>query len=206
MISIPRVEPDGRLRCMSTMTALESAVFDPGWQTAMGIGYHNLQWATTGERVTAESFARYRGIGGGVIIHSIPDAAVQAALASPFVMIASDGGLTDGKGHPRSTGAYARVLGRYVREAHALSLMDVIRRMSLMPAERLQDRVPMMRNKGRIRVGADADLTLFGADASSYALRAGQRRTGGARWAIAAGRARPPRACAAALRRARRWW
>jgi N-acyl-D-aspartate/D-glutamate deacylase len=48
-----------------------------------------------------------------------------------------------------------------VRGARVLTLMEAIRKMSLMPAQRLQDRVPMMRDKGRIRVGADADLTLF---------------------------------------------
>jgi len=156
----------------AAMTAIESAVFDAGWQDVMGIGYGDLQWTETGERLTAESFARYRRSGGGVIIHSIPAAAVAAALESPFAMIASDGGLTSGKGHPRSSGTYARVLGRYVREEHALSLMDAIRRMSLMPAQRLEARVPAMKNKGRIRAGADADLTLFDAatvsDAATY--------------------------------------
>jgi N-acyl-D-aspartate/D-glutamate deacylase len=50
--------------------------------------------------------------------------------------------------------------------------MDAIRKMSLMPAQRLEERVPGMRNKGRIRESADADLTLFDpatvADASTY--------------------------------------
>jgi N-acyl-D-aspartate/D-glutamate deacylase len=145
----------------SAMTAIESALFDPGWQSMLGIDYHELQWTDTGERLTAESFARYRKIGGAVIMHMIPQRAVLAALASPFTMIASDGGLHNGKGHPRSSGTYARVLGRYVRGARALTLMEAIRKMTLMPAQRLQDRVPMMRDKGRIRVGADADLTLF---------------------------------------------
>ena len=156
----------------AAMSAIESALFDPGWQTILGIGYHDLQWAETGERLTAESFASYRRTGGGVILHMIPPSALDAAIASPFVMIASDGGLRNGKGHPRSSGTFARVLGRYVRETGALSLIDAIRKMSLMPAQRLQDRVPAMRNKGRIREGADADLTLFDpatvADASTY--------------------------------------
>jgi N-acyl-D-aspartate/D-glutamate deacylase len=87
-------------------------------------------------------------------------------------MIASDGGLRDGKGHPRSTGTYSKVLGRYVREAGSLSLMDAIRKMTLMPARRLEGRIPGIKDKGRIRVGADADLVLFDAarviDRSSY--------------------------------------
>ncbi|HLY18006.1 MAG TPA: amidohydrolase family protein [Bryobacteraceae bacterium] len=156
----------------AAMSGIESALFDPGWQDTMGIGYHDLQWAETGERLTADSFARYRKIGGGVILHMIPPSALEAALASPFVMIASDGGLRNGKGHPRSSGTYARVLGHYVRETGAVTLTEAIRRMSLMPAERLEQRVPMMRNKGRIREGADADLTLFDpatvADAATY--------------------------------------
>jgi N-acyl-D-aspartate/D-glutamate deacylase len=156
----------------AAMTSIESALFDAGWQSMLGIDYHDLQWTNTGERLTAESFARYRKTGGPVILHMIPEHAVLAALASPFAMIASDGGLHDGKGHPRSSGTYARVLGRYVRQAHALTLMEAIRKMSLMPAQRLQDRVPMMLDKGRIRVGADADLTVFSPetviDASTY--------------------------------------
>jgi dihydroorotase len=77
-------------------------------------------------------------------------------------MIASDGSeMRDGKGHPRSTGTYSQVLGRYVREAGTLTLMDALRKMTLMPARRLEARVPQMRNKGRVRVGADADLVLF---------------------------------------------
>ncbi len=156
----------------AAMTAIESALFDPGWQSVLGIGYHDLQWAETGERLTAESFARYRRTGGGVILHMIPSSALDAAIAIPFVMIASDGGLRNGKGHPRSSGTFARVLGHYVRETGALTLMEAVRKMSLMPAQRLQERVPAMRNKGCVREGADADLTIFDpatvADASTY--------------------------------------
>ena len=156
----------------AAMSVIESALFDPGWQSVLGIGYHDLQWTGSGERLTAESFARYRRTGGGVILHMIPQSAVDAAIASPFVMIASDGGLRNGKGHPRSSGTFARVLGRYVRETGALSLAEAIRKMSLMPAQRLQQRAPAMRNKGRIREGADADLTIFDpaavTDASTY--------------------------------------
>ena len=143
------------------MTNLETAIFDTGWQDRLGISYPDLQWVATGERLNESSFARYRQQGGAVILHSIPEEVVRAMMADPLVMIASDGWITDGKGHPRGAGTYARVLGRYVREQHALSLMEAIRKMSLMPAQRLETVTPQMRNKGRIRVGADADLTLF---------------------------------------------
>jgi dihydroorotase len=86
---------------------------------------------------------------------------VKMAMADPLTMIASDGILKDGKGHPRSSGTYSRVLGEYVREQQALPLMEALRKMTLAPAQRLERRVPMMKNKGRIRLGADADLTIF---------------------------------------------
>jgi dihydroorotase len=76
-------------------------------------------------------------------------------------MIASDGLLQDGKGHPRGAGSFARVLGHYVREARTLSLMEAVSKMSLQPAKRLETRVPAMKEKGRIREGADADIVVF---------------------------------------------
>jgi len=139
------------------MTDISSAVFDEGWQAKQGgIGFGDLQWALTGERLTAESFARYRQQGGMVAIHSIPEEVVRLAIADPLTMIASDGILDRGKGHPRAAGTYARVLGRYVRDQHALTLMEAVRKMTVMPADRLG-----MRSKGRIAMGADADITVF---------------------------------------------
>jgi dihydroorotase len=96
-----------------------------------------------------------------VIGHSIPEEISRLAVAHPLVMVASDGLIEKGKGHPRGVGTFARVLGRYVREQKALSLMDALRKMALMPAQRLESAVPQMRSKGRIKVGADADLAIF---------------------------------------------
>jgi N-acyl-D-aspartate/D-glutamate deacylase len=143
-------------------TYLQSALFDPGWQQRFAIGFQDVQWAATGERLTEASFARYRAQGGLVVIHMIPEASVRAALTHPEVMVGSDGApLTNGGGHPRGVGTYARVLGRYVREEKVLDLMTALRKISLMVAQRLEPFVPAMRAKGRIRVGADADLTVF---------------------------------------------
>jgi N-acyl-D-aspartate/D-glutamate deacylase len=147
----------------ATQTNIESAIYDEGWKEALGIDYKDLQWVATGERLTAESFARYRKTGGAVIGHAIPEEIARLSVASPLTMIASDGLLQKGKGHPRASGTYARVLGRYVRELKSLTLMDALRKMTLMPAQRLEQIAPMMKNKGRIRVGADADLTIFNA-------------------------------------------
>jgi N-acyl-D-aspartate/D-glutamate deacylase len=143
-------------------TRLESAIFDPGWQERQGITFKDLQWSGTGERLTAETFDKFRKQGGGVVIFSIPEEAARAAVADPMVMIASDGipGV-DPHVHPRGQGTFSRVLGHYVREEKALDLMTALRKMTLMPAQRLQNRAPMFKDKGRIRVGADADITVF---------------------------------------------
>jgi N-acyl-D-aspartate/D-glutamate deacylase len=143
-------------------TALQSAIFDPGWQENMGITYKDVQWTATGERLTAETFEKYRKQGGIVVIFSIPEEAARTAVADPIVMIASDGmPITGAKVHPRGQATFSRVLGHYVREEKVLDLMTALRKMTLMPAQRLEKRAPAFKDKGRIRVGADADITIF---------------------------------------------
>jgi N-acyl-D-aspartate/D-glutamate deacylase len=146
----------------ASSTNLKSAVFDEGWQQKYDITFQDLQWAETGERLTAESFARYRQQGGLVVIHEIPEAAVRAAVSDPTIMIASDGlPITGPKIHPRGQGTFSRVLGHYVREEKVLDLMTALRKMTLLPAQMLETRAPSFKNKGRLRVGADADITVF---------------------------------------------
>jgi dihydroorotase len=142
------------------MTEIQSALFDD-WQSWPDERFAQHQWVATGERLTRESFARYRAQGGTVIRHERTEAMTRAAIASPLTMIASDGFIANGRGHPRTSGTFAKILGRYVRDENVVGLMDALRRMALDPARRLEPRVPAMANKGRIRVGADADLTLF---------------------------------------------
>ena len=142
------------------MTAIESALFD-SWETWSDDRFGTHQWVETGERLTRETFGRYRAEGGNIITHSRTEEMTLAAIANPITMIASDGFMQDGRGHPRTSGTYAKVLGRYVRDQGVVDLMDALRRMSLEPARRLEARVPQMREKGRVRVGADADITIF---------------------------------------------
>jgi N-acyl-D-aspartate/D-glutamate deacylase len=143
------------------MTQVESATVQDPYTHERADRIGELEWPLTGERLNAESFARYSKIGGPVVIHRNTDAMVALALASPLTMIGSDAYWQNGTGHPRTTGTYSRVLGRYVRERHALTLMDAVRKMTIMPAQRLEARVPAMKRKGRIAAGADADVTIF---------------------------------------------
>ncbi|MEI8281005.1 MAG: amidohydrolase family protein, partial [Armatimonadota bacterium] len=106
-------------------------------------------------------FEKYRKDGGMVIAHAIPELAVQAAVKHPSAMVGSDGGLTNGVGHPRSAGTFARVLGHYSRDLKLISLPEAIRKMTIMQAHRMEKRCPDFKRKGRVQVGADADLAIF---------------------------------------------
>ena len=142
------------------MTEIQSALFDD-WESWTHEDFQRHQLVSTGQRATRETFAEARRQGGTVINHSRTEDMTRTAVFSPLTIIASDGFIVDGQGHPRTSGTYSKVLGRYVRDEGGLTLMDALRKMTVMPARRLEARVPSMANKGRIRVGADADITIF---------------------------------------------
>lgn len=142
-------------------TSLESALFDEGWQQRLGITYKDLQWVETGERLTEETFASYRKKGGVIILHTMKPEWIEAGIQSPITMIGSDGMPYSRLAHPRTAGTYSRILGVYVRERKSLTLMEALRKMTLMPAQRLETISPMMVRKGRLQVGTDADITIF---------------------------------------------
>jgi imidazolonepropionase-like amidohydrolase len=153
------------------MTEIQSATIQDTYKSAPErVG--ELEWPPTGERLNRDSFERYSRIGGPVVVHSNTEQMVAVAITSPLTLIASDAYWRSGRGHPRTTGTFSKVLGRYVRQSQSLSLMEAIRKMTLMPAQRLEARVPAMRQKGRLRIGADADITIFDAamvlDRSTY--------------------------------------
>jgi len=90
----------------------------------------------------------------GVIGHSMIESDIKAFYQQPWVMVASDGGI--GVAHPRGAGTFPRVLGRFVREKHWLPLPDAIRKMTSLPAHRLN-----WSDRGILKEGAIADLVLF---------------------------------------------
>ena len=148
-------------------TGIKAAIFDPGWRERFGRDYGDIEWVATGERLTEATFVEKRNSpeGGMVIAHVIPEDAVEYAIAHPLVMIASDGvPYVNGRAHPRGAGSFARVLGRYVRDMQTIPLMEALRKMTIMPTRRLESAVPQMRTKGRVQVGADADITVFDPD------------------------------------------
>jgi N-acyl-D-aspartate/D-glutamate deacylase len=150
------------------MTFINSAVFNPGWQEKQGISYGDLVLPNTGEHLTRERFDELHNSNTPqtVLIFSNTQEMLDKVIPNPLVMIASDGL----PGHPRNTGTYSRVLAQYVREKGTITLMDAMRKMSLMPAQMLERSTSAASRKGRLQEGADADIVVF--DAATISDRA----------------------------------
>jgi len=170
-------------------TVVGAAMFSgPDWRDRMSSTANNFQLGA--DRMTEDELADYQANKPGTFItwHFLDEnkpkdlALLDASVTHPSVLIASDsvfwsyfdenGNVKTYEGdewplpekvfsHPRSTATYSKILRSYVRERGLLSLSEAIRKMSLMPAQTLEDSVPQMRNKGRIQVGMDADIVVF---------------------------------------------
>ena len=92
-----------------------------------------------------------------IIAKSMTDGDIEVFYKQPWVMVASDGGIDSQ--HPRGAGTFPRVLGRFVREKHWLTLPEAVRKMTSLPAQRLG-----LRDRGTLRKGTFADLVLFDPD------------------------------------------
>jgi N-acyl-D-glutamate deacylase len=138
-----------------------------------------------GKRLTEDEFSALQKDHPGTetVIHFLDtttaegQAVLDKSVLFPGGVIASDGGgwLVDGKNvandtwpipenawsHPRSAATYSSFLRHYVRETKTISVLEAIRRVSFGPAQILEDAVPQMKRKGRIQVGADADIVIF---------------------------------------------
>lgn len=141
------------------MTQINSALFNPGWREKLGIEYSNLVLPNTGEHLTEARFDELHNSSEAqdVLVFANTQEMVDATIPNPLIMIASDGA----EGHPRNAGTYSRVLAQFVREKKTVSLMDALRKMSLMPAQMLERSTPEGRRKGRLQEGADADVVVF---------------------------------------------
>lgn len=145
-------------------TRLGSAVFDGDCLEKWNISYSDI--LLKGEpydnvRCTKEIFddARKNHPDLRAICFAMNEEEIKMALTDKNGMIGSDGGVLNGKGHPRSAGTFPRVLGKYVRQEKVISLIDALKKMTVLPAERIG-----LSDKGVIAPGKDADITLFNPD------------------------------------------
>ena len=93
------------------------------------------------------------------IYHAINEQDLERILRYPHTMVASDGGVVmpgEGVPHPRNYGTFPRILARYVRERHTLTLEDAVRKMTSLPAGRFR-----IFDRGIVRPGMKADLVVF---------------------------------------------
>jgi dihydroorotase len=177
----------------ASVDQVRSVIFDPGWERRWGVTPHDLQSRATGKRLTQMEFDALRSGTGddGVLMHMNSEATLETAMKDPLVLFASDSmDIVDDNSHPRSAGTFAHVLGHYVRETKTLALMEALRKMTLQPAQRLETFAPAMKRKGRLQVGADADIDIF--DPATVQAGAGYQRakrySSGMRWVLVNGR------------------
>ncbi|MGF6376245.1 N-acyl-D-aspartate/D-glutamate deacylase [Clostridiales Family XIII bacterium PM5-7] len=142
-------------------TGIGTAVFDDGCFEKWNKSYDSI-FVTGGkyknQRCTKEIFEELRrdDPNMNVVAFVMNEAEIEMAYQAPYVMVGSDCGFVNGCGHPRGAGTFPRVLGRYVREKNIMSLMDALRKMTILPADRLN-----LKTKGEIKEGFDADIVIF---------------------------------------------
>lgn len=140
---------------------IRSARFDD-WQRKFNLTFSDLQVIGATERLTEANFAEAYDSNRLTAAFNIPPEDVELALQTDFVMVGSDAILEPShQNHPRSTGCFSRVLGRYVRERGVLDLVSALSKMTIQPARLLERRCPSLRSKGRLGIGSDADITVF---------------------------------------------
>jgi N-acyl-D-aspartate/D-glutamate deacylase len=140
------------------LTQINSALFNPGWREKLAIDYSDLVVPETGEHLTKARFDQLHASSSQwVLVFANTQQIVDEIIPNPLIMIASDGE----RSHPRNAGTFSRTLRQYVREKGTLTLMEALRKMTLMPAQMLERSTPEARHKGRLQEGADADIAIF---------------------------------------------
>ena len=150
-------------------TSIAADVFvNRDWRAIFDIEYEDVQWVPTGEWLDEERFLRYQRDypTSSINHHYVKEDWLLKALAWPGMMVSTDALPAfdiDVKTNPNIAGTYAQFLGRYVRELKVMSLMEGLRRITLLPAQWLALASDDFSRKGRIQVGADADIVIFDA-------------------------------------------
>lgn len=148
-------------------TSISADVFRKrDWRSIFAIDYSDVQWVATGEWLTQESWEHYAETepGGMVNHHYVKEAWLHSALRWSDMMVSTDAlpAFTPSQmTNPNISGSFSRLLGRYVRDQGVLGLSDALSRISLKQAQWLETFAPQFRRKGRVQVGADADLVVF---------------------------------------------
>ena len=145
------------------------------WRAIFDIDYEDVQWVPTGEWLDEERFPRYQREfpTSSINHHYVKEEWLLEALKWPGMMVSNDALPAfdlEVKTNPNIAGTYAYFLGRYVRDLGVIPLMDGLRRITLLPAQWLSQASSAFEKKGRIQVGADADLVIF--DPATIAAKA----------------------------------
>ena len=141
-------------------TRLGTPTYDPGWLDRYHCGYDVLEFCDgpyQGQRATKETFDEMRREFPEclTVCYVMKEEDIRLAFRHPSVMLGSDGITDNGRGHPRCAGTFPRFLSEFVKKGD-LSLFDAIKKMTILPAKRLN-----LHQKGHLGLGADADVTIF---------------------------------------------
>lgn len=142
-------------------TYIGSAVFDEGCFELWNKSYDSIlltEEPYKGVRCNKELFIKARKEHPNMLVVAfvMNEDEVVRALKSPFMSIASDGLYNTSQGHPRGAGTFPKVLSKYVREEKKISMLEALKKMTLIPAKRLG-----LKSKGQIKLNYDADLVIF---------------------------------------------
>jgi len=145
-------------------TRIGTPTYDPGWLDRYHADYDVLEYCEgkyKGQRATRETFDEIRRDFPECITvcHVMKEEDIRLAFRHSRVMLGSDGLMNNGQGHPRAAGSFPKFLVEFAKKG-TISLYEAIEKMTAAPAQRLR-----LDNKGRLNVGADADITIFDYDA-----------------------------------------